>query len=188
MTDEPSTPEPTAPELPPTRMLEREQQLAYILAGLAMVASVGLVVAGSSPWWTLLLGGAGAAALVISTRRGHRIVTAFVAMAVGFVIPFLPLELLALVYAGFIMLRTSKAQAKINANKPRLTPAQRAEQRRQRREARRSGSSARGSSARGSGARGSGAGGSGAGQDARPVRPTASRRYTPPKSNTGRRR
>jgi hypothetical protein len=70
------------------------------------------------------------------------------------------------VYSGFIMLRASKAQAKINASKPRLSPAQRAQQRREKREATKSGDS-----------------------DATPKvrRPTANRRYTPPKSNARRR-
>ena len=166
-------------ELEPKQMLEREQQMAYGLAGLAVVASVAVLAAGPGTWLTLLLGLVAAAGLVLSARRGHRIITAFVAMAVGFVIPFLPLELLALVFAGFIMLRASRAQAKINASKPRLTPAERAELRRQGREARRSGSG---------GSSGSSGSGHSEGTSASAARrPTASRRYTPPKSNARRR-
>ncbi len=162
-----STPPSEAPPLPPSRMLEREQQFGYILAGVGVVATVALVAAGPGTLLSLVLGLVGSAGLAVSVRYGHRIVTALVAIAVGFVVPFAPLEILALVYSGFIMLRASKAQAKINASKPRLSPAQRAQQRREKREAAKSGGSS----------------------DAAPTvrRPSANRRYTPPKSNARRR-
>jgi hypothetical protein len=147
-------------------MLEREQQLGYALAGVGAVATVALVAAGPGTLLSLVLGLVGSVGLAAAVRSGHRIVTALVAIAVGFVVPFVPLEILALVYSGFIMLRASKAQAKINASKPRLSPAQRAQQRRAKRDSAKSGDS-----------------------DATPTvrRPTANRRYTPPKSNARRR-
>jgi hypothetical protein len=152
-------------EIRPSRMTAREQQIGYAVAALGGVVAVVAATKGEP-----VLGGVAAVAAVglgISSRYGHRIVAAFVAILGGFAF-LIPANFAFLGYGGYLMWRSSRAQAKLRASQPRMTPAQRREARQARRAARRG--------------------------DAPPPpsvkRPTQSRRYTPPraKAKPGRQR
>ena len=162
---------PGADELPvPTRMIRREQQIGYVLAGVSAAGAVSVTAVSGN----FLLGGLEAAATVLllfAVRRGHRILTAAAGFLGGltFTVVF-PLELAFLAYSGYLMMRTSNAQAKLRRSQPRMTPAER-----------RAATDARAAARR---RRRSG--------DATPETsvktPAANRRYTPPKSKATRRR
>jgi hypothetical protein len=158
-------------ETRPTRMVGREQQIGYIVAGLGVVLGVAVAATGSNPLLGLL-GAVGAAGLAVSVRFGHRVVSAFVAILAGFVFT-IPANFVFLGYGGYLMFRSSRAQAKLNASRPRLTP----QQRRQAREARRAGKTSKSTGATGA---------TTTGPAPRPTSPN--RRYTPPKTKSGRRR
>ncbi len=110
----------------PTRMLLREQQVGYVLAGVAAAAAVSIAVTGDG---SLALGGVGAVGavlLLLAVRHGHRIMTAAAGFLVGLAFTFFfPLELAFLVFSGYLMMRTSNAQAKLRRAQGPITPAQR---------------------------------------------------------------
>ena len=139
----------------PSRMTARERQIGFVLAAIGAVVAVA-VAANGNPLIGALSGVA-AIGLGVSSRFGHRIVTAFVAILGGFFLA-LPANFAFLGYGGYLMFRSSRAQAKLNASRPRLTPEQRREAREARRAAKRG--------------------------EATPTlkRPTPSGRYTPPKA------
>ncbi|HSS11606.1 MAG TPA: hypothetical protein VLL25_17095 [Acidimicrobiales bacterium] len=156
-------------EIRPTRMAGREQQAGYAIAALGVVVSIALG-ASSGNFLLSVVGVVAAAGLAVSAYFGHRIVTAFVAILIGFVPIFtVPGEFVLLGYGGYLMFRSSRAQAKLNASRPRLTPQQRREAR-QARKASKTG----------------GAAPTIASRSAKPLTPN--RRYTPPKTKSGRRR
>ena len=109
-----------------------------------------------------VIAGVAAVALGVSSRYGHRIVTAFVAILGGFAF-VVPANFAFLGYGGYLMWRSSRAQAKLRASQPRMTPAERREAKGARRAAKR-----------------------GEPVPAAAKRPTRNRRYTPPKAKPGR--
>jgi hypothetical protein len=144
-------------EIRPSRMTAREQQIGFAVAALGGVVAVAVAFANGQP----ILGAIAAVAAVgvgISSRYGHRIVTAFVAILGGFAF-VVPANFAFLGYGGYLMWRSSRDQAKVRARQPRLTPAQRREARDARRAAKR-----------------------GETAPAAAKRPTQNRRYTPPKA------
>lgn len=154
----------------PTRMIRREQQIGYVLAGVSAAAAVSIAAIGGN----LLVGALEAGAtvlLLLAVRRGHRILTAAAGFLGGlaFTVVF-PIELAFLAFSGYLMMRTSNAQAKVRRSQPRLSPAERraaADARAAARRRRRSGDPA---------------------PEASVKTPAANRRYTPPKSKATRRR
>lgn len=157
----------------PTEMLPVERQVGFGLAVVGAVAGIVIGAVGRVPEltavWLVAVG-----ILALAVRRGHRVYTSIASLvagiAIGAVLPILPVQLPFMGYGLWIMLRTSKAQGKVNAARPRMTP----QQRRQAREARaasKSGKSAAAGPAEGSGSR----------------QPSANRRYTPPKTKPGKR-
>jgi hypothetical protein len=169
---------PVPADIKPTAMQGREQQIGYLLAGFAAVSAIALAALGGGTA-AMVQGGVGvvaAAGLALASRHGQRIITSFAALFTGFLLVFLPLELLYLVFSGYLMWRTSQGQAKLAAAKPRLS----AQERRQAKAAK---SAARGSKTKP---------GAGDGRDdaapALPRQPAANRRYTPPKSKSPPRR
>jgi hypothetical protein len=144
-------------EIRPSRMTAREHQIGFAVAALGLVVSVAAAAAGGN----LILaavGGVAAVGLGVSSRYGHRIVTAFVAILGGFAF-VVPANFAFLAFGGYLMWRSSRAQAKLRASQPRLTPAERREAREARRAAKR-----------------------GEPVPAAAKRPTKNRRYTPPKA------
>jgi hypothetical protein len=144
-------------EIRPSRMTAREQQIGFAVAGLGGVVAVAVAFANGEP----VLGAIAAVAAVglgVSSRYGHRIVTAFVAILGGFAF-VVPANFAFLGYGGYLMWRSSRAQAKLRASQPRLTPAQRREAREARRAAKR-----------------------GETTPSAAKRPSQNRRYTPPKT------
>lgn len=162
---------PAGGELPvPTRMIRREQQIGYVLAGVSAAGAVSVAVVSGN----LLIAALEAAAtvlLLLAVRRGHRILTAAAGFVGGLTFTFVfPLELAFLAFSGYLMMRTSNAQAKVRRSQPRMTPAERraaADARAAARRRRRSGDTA---------------------PEASVKTPAANRRYTPPKSKATRRR
>jgi hypothetical protein len=186
-------PEPASPELEdsgvavdpaprPTQMDRREQLLGWTLAGVVAVAVAiswapdavrgnGKAVSGA-----IALGMT--AVLAAAVRYGRRIFAAFASMAMATVVTTPPasssavktgvgtLSLLGLLFGGFLLFRNTVAQRKVAMARPR----------RPRRPPR---------AARARTARGGEAGASAAAEAAR--RPSANRRYTPPKAKTPRR-
>ena len=156
-TDEGQDEQELAEEIRPSRMTPREQQIGFAVAALGGVVGVALAFRNGQP----VLGAIAAVAAVglgISSRYGHRVVTAFVAILGGFAFG-VPANFAFLGYGGYLMWQSSRAQAKLRASQPRLTPAQRREAREARRAAKRG--------------------------EPPPVaakRPTQNRRYTPPKA------
>jgi len=121
------TPEGTDPPAP-TRMLRLEQQVGYVLAGVAAAGAVSAATAGHD----IAVGALGIAAsvvLALAIHHGHRIITAITGFLAGFVLAtfFLPLEIILLIYSGYLMMRTSNAQSKARRAQPTMTSAQRRE-------------------------------------------------------------
>lgn len=112
----------------PTTMLRREQQVGYVLAG---VAAAGAAAVGAFGQHHLLLTALGLTATVLyilAVRRGHRILTAIAGFATALAFfYFFPLELALLLFSAYLMMRTSNAQGKIRRSQPPLTAAQRRE-------------------------------------------------------------
>jgi hypothetical protein len=144
-------------DIRPSRMTAREQQIGFAVAALGLVVSVAAAAAGGNVILAAV-GGVAAVGLGVSSRYGHRIVTAFVAILGGFAF-VVPANFAFLGYGGYLMWRSSRAQAKLRASQPRLTPAERREAREARRAAKRGGP-----------------------VPAVAKRPTKNRRYTPPKA------
>jgi hypothetical protein len=144
-------------EIRPSRMTAREQQIGFAVAALGGVVAVAVAVANGEPILAALAGVA-AVGLGISSRYGQRIVTAFVAILGGFAF-VVPANFVFLGFGGYLMWRSSRAQAKLRASQPRLTPAQRREAKEARQAAKR-----------------------GETAPAAAKRPSQNRRYTPPKA------
>jgi hypothetical protein len=124
----PVSPEPSEQPPVPTRMIRREQQIGYVLAGVAAAGGVSAATTGHD----LIVGAlaiVGAVLLALAARHGHRIITAFTGFLAGFVLSrfFFPLEIILLVYSGYLMMRTSSAQGKIRRAQPVLSAAERRE-------------------------------------------------------------
>jgi hypothetical protein len=116
--------------------------LAVGIIGLALVA-----VLGGAVWY------------------GHRVITSFAAIIAGFAAPIIPVQFACLGFGGYLMFRTSRAQAKARLNQPKRTPAAV-------RQARATKTRRRGAAA----------------EDPETARrPAQNRRYTPPKSKQARR-
>jgi hypothetical protein len=158
-------------ELPqPGRMLEREQQAGYVIAliivGLAGAIGGSKIGQHNKTNYALFTGLAvvGAAAIAIAARRGRRLLTAFASVIAGLGLSvFGPLSYICLIYAGYLMFRHSQAQKKLNQLRPRQPRQPRTAR------SRRADKAASGTPANPSGRR-----------------PTANRRYTPPKAKTRR--
>ena len=144
-------------ETRPSRMTAREQQIGYAVAGLGLVVAVAAAAAGGNALLAVVAGVA-AIGLGVSSRYGHRIVGAFVAILGGFFF-VVPANFAFLGYGGYLMWRSSRAQAKLRASQPRMTPAERREAKEARRAAKR-----------------------GEPLPAAAKRPTKNSRYTPPKA------
>jgi hypothetical protein len=157
----------------PTRMLPNEQQAGYLLAAatavFTLISHLPAAFRGDGQAAALAALGAGLALLLAgAVRYGHRVVTSFTAVIAGFA----PLaktyvggSFATLLYAGWLMWRTSRAQAKaaaagIRPVRERRAPAGRGRRRPAEPPATTSG----------------------------PGRPGPNRRYTPPKSKTTSRR
>ena len=150
-------------EIRPSRMTAREQQIGFAVAALGLVVSVAAAAAGGDALLAVIAGLA-AIGLGVASRYGHRIVTAFVAILGGFAF-VVPANFAFLGYGGYLMWQSSRAQAKLRASQPRMTPAERREAKAARRAAKR-----------------------GEPVPAAAKRPTRNRRYTPPKAKPGRQR
>jgi hypothetical protein len=156
--------------LPPGQMVGREQQYGYLVA-LMVVAFVGGIggpkLVHDTTWLLLsLLGLAAAAGIALAARTGKRMLTSIVAVVAGLAVSgFSPLNFVCLIYGGFLMFRHSAAQKKYNQVHPR-----------QPRQARQPGQPrpTRGRRSARDAAIEAG-------------RPSANRRYTPPKAKTTRR-
>jgi hypothetical protein len=152
-------------EIRPSRMTAREQQIGFAVAALGLVVAVAAAAKGGNALAGVIAGVA-AVGLGVSSRYGHRIVTAFVAILGGFPFGFaVPISFAFLGYGGYLMWRSSRDQAKVRASQPRMTPAERREAKEARRAAKR-----------------------GEPVPAAAKRPTKNRRYTPPKAKPGRQR
>ena len=143
-------------EIRPSRMTAREQQIGFAVAALGLVVSVAAAAAGGDALLAVIAGLA-AIGLGVASRYGHRIVTAFVAILGGFAF-VVPANFAFLGYGGYLMWQSSRAQAKLRASQPRMTPAERR-------------AATRGEPV-----------------PAAAKRPTRNRRYTPPKAKPGRQR
>jgi hypothetical protein len=151
-------------------MVGREQQYGYLVA-LMVVAFVGGIggpkLVHDTTWLLLsLLGLAAAAGIALAARTGKRMLTSIVAVVAGLAVSgFSPLNFVCLIYGGFLMFRHSAAQKKYNQVHPR-----------QPRQARQPGQArpTRGRRSARDAAIDAG-------------RPSANRRYTPPKAKTTRR-
>ena len=148
-------------EIRPSRMTAREQQIGFAVAALGLVVSVAAAAAGGDALLAVIAGLA-AIGLGVASRYGHRIVTAVVAILGGFAF-VVPANFAFLGYGGYLMWQSSRAQAKLRASQPRMTPAERREAKAARRAAKR-----------------------GEPVPAAAKRPTRNRRYTPPKAKPGR--
>ena len=148
-------------EIRPSRMTAREQQIGFAVAALGLVVSVAAAAAGGDALLAVIAGLA-AIGLGVASRYGHRIVTAFVAILGGFAF-VVPANVAFLGYGGYLMWQSSRAQAKLRASQPRMTPAERRAAKAARRAAKR-----------------------GEPVPAAAKRPTRNRRYTPPKAKPGR--
>jgi purine-cytosine permease-like protein len=151
-------------------MLRREQQIGYVLCGVAAAGSAAVASSKGHDHTLLGLLGIGATlGLIMAVRHGHRIITALTGFVSGLVLSyFFPLEVAFLIFSGYLMMRTSNGQAKIrraqapmSASERRAAAADRAAAKAQARAARRKGPA----------------------QNApAPKTPPANRRYTPPKN------
>ena len=148
-------------EIRPSRMTAREQQIGFAVAALGLVVSVAAAAAGGDALLAVIAGLA-AIGLGVASRYGHRIVTSFVAILGGFAF-VVPANFAFLGYGGYLMWQSSRAQAKLRASQPRMTPAERRAAKAARRAAKR-----------------------GEPVPAAAKRPTRNRRYTPPKAKPGR--
>jgi hypothetical protein len=109
----------------PTQMLHREQQIGYVMAGVAAAGSVAAATTGHNVLIGALGGGAGVA-LILAVRYGHRIITAFVGFLAGLALTFFfPLEVAFLIFSGYLMMRTSNAQGKLRRAQGSMTAADR---------------------------------------------------------------
>ena len=148
-------------EIRPSRMTAREQQIGFAVAALGLVVSVAAAAAGGDALLAVIAGLA-AIGLGVSSRYRHRIASAFVAILGGFFF-VVPANFAFLGYGGYLMWQSSRAQAKLRASQPRMTPAERRAAKAARRAAKR-----------------------GEPVPAAAKRPTRNRRYTPPKAKPGR--
>jgi hypothetical protein len=165
----------------PTRMTRSERQAGVVIA-VVMIASVvfswaGDTFAGDSKAVAVAAIGLGLTALLaVAVWYGHRVIGCFAAIMAGLA-PMKPafsyLPFVSLAFGGYLMFRTSQAQKKVAAARPRRSTAPRS---------RRSGGTKAGprSAKEASAAPTSGT--------AAVRRPSANRRYTPPKAKGGSRR
>jgi hypothetical protein len=155
----------------PTRMTRSERQAGVAITGV-MVAAVALSWAGdafggdSKAIAEAAIGLGLTALLGAAVWYGQRIITCFAAIMAGLA-PMKPafvyLPFVALAFGGYLMFRTSQAQKKAAVARPRRPPRQRGAK---------AGPRSAKEAASGDAVR----------------RPTANRRYTPPKSKGGTRR
>ena len=115
-------------EAKPTQMLRLEQQVGYVLAGVAAAGSVSAATLGHQ----VLVGVIGlvtTAVLTLAVRKGHRILAAAGAFLTGFTVAtyFVPFEIILLIYGGFLMMRTSSAQGKARRAQATMSAAERRE-------------------------------------------------------------
>jgi hypothetical protein len=120
--------DPESIEPKPTQMLRLEQQVGYVLAGVAAAGSVSAATIGHQPI-VGLIGLVTTAVLTLAVRKGHRILAAAGAFLTGFTVAtyFVPFEIVLLIYGGFLMMRTSSAQGKARRAQAPMTAAQRRE-------------------------------------------------------------
>jgi hypothetical protein len=155
----------------PGRMLPREKQAGYGVA-LLLVAATGAIggakvvqgYSGKTNYVLLtILGVAAAAAVAGAAYRGRRLVAAFVTVLAGLAVTsFGVVSYACLIFAGYLMFRHSQDQKKLNRLRPRQARQPRS-----------------GKSRRSTKAEEPATGPAGR-------RPTANRRYTPPKTKTRR--
>ncbi|MGH9124052.1 MAG: hypothetical protein ACRDZ8_04905 [Acidimicrobiales bacterium] len=151
-----------APELPkPTAMLHWEQQAGYGVAG---AVAIGGVLSGIVDHNTLAaaLGIGAALLLAFGAYRGQRVIAAVIGMPCVVVAQYLPVELIAMGYLFLLVMRTSNARSKLRYSQPRASSAERraaTEARIAEKQAKRKGLAPPSAS----------------------KKPTANRRYTPPK-------
>jgi hypothetical protein len=156
----------------PTRMLPNEQQAGYVLAAatavFTLISHLPAAFRGDGQAAALAALGVGLAVLLAgAVRYGHRVVTSFVAVIAGFAPiakTYVGGSFATLLYAGWLMWRTSRAQAKAAA--AGIRPVRRAP-------------GSRGGRRRKAGPPPTTSG---------PGRPSPNRRYTPPKSKATSRR
>ena len=129
----------------PTRMTAKERRYGLVLAVLCLggIAGPWLPKAASGDTkaaWLCVASSVLAMALAAASRRGHRVLATFAAVAAGFPTPryvaAFPIQLACLVYGGWLMLSTNRAVRR-QTLADGLTPADRAKARRQARVARR---------------------------------------------------
>lgn len=113
------------PELPkPTAMLHWEQQVGYGVAG---AVAVGGVLSGIVDHNTLAtaLGIGAALLLAFGAYRGQRVIAAVIGMPCVVVAQYLPVELIAMGYLFLLVMRTSNARSKLRYSQPRVSSAER---------------------------------------------------------------
>jgi uncharacterized membrane protein len=150
---------------PPARMVRLEKQAGWVVVASTATAVVYAWTAGpvngkSLAISAVALGLAMAAVLGAAVWNGRRLVTAFAAMGAGVVIGYSFISIVCLAYGGFLLFRNTMIQRKLAASRPRRPPR-----------------SARSRSTTDAAATSDGG-----------RRPSANRRYTPPKSKTTPRR
>jgi hypothetical protein len=155
----------------PTRMVRLEQQVGWmVVAGTAaavVYAWFGGPVNGKAvPFSAIALGLVMTAALGAAVWYGRRLIAAFAAMAAGAVISYSLISIFCLAFGGFLLFRNTLAQRKLAMARPRRPPR----------------------AARSRSSKAAAAASSSSSSEADGVRrPSANRRYTPPKSKTPRR-
>lgn len=146
MTDEAADVEGGAPaESRPSRMEDREQLYGLILAGLCLSAIAipwipKMVSGGKGAIWKFLLSLGTALVLGLAARKRQRVIGMFAAAFAGLealpkFVPALVVQFVCLVFAGWLMLRTNRAQRAANQARRRMTPTERAAAREEAREA-----------------------------------------------------
>jgi hypothetical protein len=168
-----------APPVKPTQMLPLERQVGWLIVAVAIGAVLASHASDALNGSSTALGQAavGGGLIILMAGAiwyGHRIWAAFAALVAGFA-PLSPslvyLSFFSLGYGAYLMFKASRAQAKAAATRPRRQPRQR----RARGAPTGSGSATKSRT---------GAGRTGAGDTGRP---SANRRYTPPRSKDARR-
>ncbi len=153
-------------------MLRWEQQIGYVLAGVAAAGSVAIAVNGQRILLFAAMGLAATVLLTLAVRHGQRIIAAVAALLAGLAFFYsAPLQLAFLFFSGYLMMRTQSAQGKIRRSQPPMTAAERraaAQARAAARSRRRHGSAEEATTTA--------------------KTPPPNRRYTPPKAKQTRRR
>jgi hypothetical protein len=150
LTETPPAEPPAASEAPspdesrPTRMTAKERQYGLILAVLCLAGIAGpwlpkAASGDSKAAWLTVASSVLAMVLAAASRRGHRVVATFAAVAAGFPTPryvaAFPIQLACLVYGGWLMLSTNRAVRRQSLAGGR-SPADRAKARREAKAAR----------------------------------------------------